>query len=38
MISAICKPEHAETIKVVNGKINVKGKVQFLRFHLSLQH
>ncbi|XP_033203254.1 sulfite oxidase [Bombus vancouverensis nearcticus] len=25
VISAICKPEHAETIKVVNGKINVKG-------------
>lgn len=29
VISAICKPEQSEIIKVINGKINVKGKIIF---------
>lgn len=32
VISAICKPEQSEIIKVIDGKINVKGET-ILRFH-----
>lgn len=31
VISAICKPEQSEIIKVINGKINVKGNLKNLK-------